>query len=150
MVASPGGRARSSRIGIALSATSVCAFDSRLRGEGGSWRVALEPPPNGGVAWPALVDALKQLATALNSSGGELAVALMPPLTELRQIELPPLDEDSMQRLLARNASRYFIGARAAQVIGAVRPADRTETEAAPVIAAAASASARFRRAPWR
>lgn len=141
MVATPGTRARSSRVGIALSPTALCAYDARLRGDGGVWRVALEPAPNGGAAWPALVDALRQLATALNSFGGELAVALMPPLTELRQIELPPLDEDSLQRLLSRNAGRYFMGARSAQVIGAVRPPSRNGTEASPpVVAAAASA----------
>ena len=140
MVATPGARARSSRVGIALSPTALCAYDARLRGGGGVWRVALEPAPNGGAAWPALVDALRQLATALNSFGGELAVALMPPLTELRQIELPPLDDDSLQRLLSRNAARYFMGARSAQVIGAVRPPSRRGTAAPPVIAAAASA----------
>lgn len=143
MVASPGTRARSSRgsrVGISLSPTTLCAVDARLRGDGGILRVELEPAPNGGVSWPALADTLKQLAATLGVSGGELTVALMPPLTEVRQIELPPLDEESLQRLLSRNAGRYFIGARATQVIGAVRPPGRASTEVAPVIAAAASA----------
>jgi hypothetical protein len=64
----------------------------------------------------------------------------MPPLTEVRQLELPPLRDDDLQRLLSRNSSRYFVGARGAQIVGAAPPGRRTRGAPAPVVAAAASA----------
>ena len=78
------------RTGVALSATSLCAADVRLRGERVRvWRAVLEPP-NDDAAWPSLAHALSELARALGATGGTLAVSLMPPRTEVRRLELPP------------------------------------------------------------
>ena len=127
--------------GVAISATELCAVDIRLRGASDRvWRAPLDPPPSEGATWPSLVSALSGLANALGVTSGTLAVSLMPPLAEVRQLELPPLRDDDLQRLLSRNASRYFVGARAAQIVGASPAGRRSRGGPAPVIAAAAPA----------
>lgn len=127
------------RTGIALSATELCAADIRLRGSsGGAWRARLDPP-NGESGWPSLSNALAALARELGIDHGVLAVSLMPPLTEMRRIELPPLRDDELHRLLARNATRYFVNARGPQIVGASSIGQRKRGGPAPVIAAAAS-----------
>jgi hypothetical protein len=127
--------------GVAISATELCAVDIRLRGAGDrAWRAPLDPPPTEGASWPSLNSALAGLANALGISSGTLAISLMPPLTEVRQLELPPLRDDDLQRLLLRNAARYFVGARGAQVVGASAAGRRVRSSPAPVIAASASA----------
>ena len=128
------------RTGIALSLTELCAADLRLQGDGTRvWRAPIEPL-NGEVAWPSLANALAGLARTLGVTGGVLAVSLMPPLTEVRRLDLPPLRDDDLQRLLARNASRYFVNARGPQVVGASRIGRARRGGPAPVIAVAASA----------
>ncbi len=131
-------RGKRIRTGIAISATELCAADIRLRGASGGWRAALEPP-NGEPGWPSLANALSDLARALGVSDGALAVSLMPPLTEVRRLDLPPLRDEERQRLLTRNAPRYFVNARGPQVIGASSIGRRHRGAGAPVIAAAAS-----------
>lgn len=127
--------------GVAISATELCAVDIRLRGASDRvWRAPLDPPPSEGASWPSLASALAGLSRALGVTSGTLAVSLMPPLTEVRQLELPPLRDDDLQRLLSRNPSRYFVGARAAQIVGASPAGRRARGAATPVIAAAASA----------
>jgi hypothetical protein len=127
--------------GVAISATELCAADIRLRGSSDRvWRAPLDPPPSEGASWPSLASALAGLANALGITSGTLAVSLMPPLAEVRQIDLPPLRDDDLQRLLSRNPSRYFVGARGTQIVGATPAGRRARGESAPVIAAAASA----------
>lgn len=131
-------RGKRIRTGVSISATELCAADIRLKGPSGGWRVALEPP-NGEPGWPSLANALSELARALGVNDGVLAVSLMPPLTEVRRLDLPPLRDDERQRLLTRNAPRYFVNARGPQVIGASPIGRRHRGAGAPVIAAAAS-----------
>jgi hypothetical protein len=117
--AEPGSR-KKIRTGVAISAGEICAADIRLRGSSEpSWRAALEPPPSDAAGWPSLASALAELARTLGVTEGTLAISLMPPLTEVRRLELPPLTDDELQRLLARNASRYFVNARGTQIVGA-------------------------------
>jgi Tfp pilus assembly protein PilN len=128
------------RTGIALSPTQLCAVDMRLRGSADrSWRAELEPPPADATTWPSLASALGQLASQLGQPGA-LDISLMPPFTEVRRLALPPLGRDEMQRVLSRGASRYFVGARGPQVVGASRTTRRRRGEMLPVVAAAASA----------
>jgi Tfp pilus assembly protein PilN len=127
--------------GVAISATELCAVDIRLRGASDRvWRAPLDAPPSDGASWPSLASALAGLANALGVTSGTLAISLVPPLTEVRQLELPPLRDDDLQRLLLRNSSRYFVGARGAQIVGASPAGKRQRGTPTPIIAAAASA----------
>src|SRR5580692_7918600 len=141
--AAPSGTGRRTKTGVALSTTELRAADVRLRGaHAGGWHTALEPPdPNTG-AWPSLLMALRELATALGVEGGSLVIALMPPLTEVRLLELPPLKDDEMYTLLARNAGKYFVTARDPQIVGGTYVTRRAKTEGGAVssiVGAAAS-----------
>src|SRR5690242_8108532 len=127
--------------GIAISATELCAVDIRLRGASDRvWRAPLDAPPTEGANWPSLASALSGLARELGVTGGRLAVSLMPPLAEVRQLDLPPMREEDLTRLLSRNPARYFVGARGPQIVGASAPIRRARGETSPVIAAAAPA----------
>ena len=129
------------RTGIALSPTQLCAVDMRLRGAADrSWRAELEPPAADANTWPSLANAFVELANALGETHGRLAISLMPPFTEVRRLALPPLGRDELQRVLSRGASRYFVGARGPQVVGASPATRRRRGEMLPVVAAAASA----------
>jgi hypothetical protein len=127
--------------GVAISPTELCAADIRLRGSAErAWRATLEPAPMDGVSWPSLVSALSVLAGEIGTTEGILAISLLPPLTEVRRLELPPLNDIELQRLLARNASRYFVNARGAQIVGAAAAGRRVRGAPSPVVAASASA----------
>jgi hypothetical protein len=127
--------------GVAISPTELCAADIRLRDSGDrAWRATLEPPPGDGITWPSLISAFSNLAQAVGTTDGILAISLLPPLTEVRRLELPPLNDVELQRLLARNASRYFVNARGSQVVGAAVAGRRARGAPTPVVATAASA----------
>lgn len=129
------------RTGIALSLTEVCAADVRLVGNRGSmWRAAIEPPDSNGGGWPSLAIALRELADTLGATGGRLVVALMPPLTEVRRLDLPPLKPEELQQLLSRNAGRYFLTAREPQFIGTTSIRRASRNGPAPIVGASASA----------
>ena len=134
----PGSR-KKIRTGVAISVGEICAADIRLRSAERVWRLALEAPPSDGSTWTSLASALAELARAIGVTEGTLAISLMPPLTEVRRLELPPLNDDDLQRLLGRNASRYFVNARGTQLVGASAATRRVRGRPAPVVAAAAS-----------
>jgi Tfp pilus assembly protein PilN len=157
-----GGRKRRIRTGIALSMTELCAADLRLpASSAGGWRRPLDPPlENGeraegasraeaegrsgaprvgnGSGWPSLAAALADLSRELGITDGTLVVSLMQPLTEVRRLELPLLTDEDVERLLARNAGRYFVNARGAQIVGASRGARPARGRRSLVVAAAA------------
>jgi general secretion pathway protein K len=131
------------RAGVALSTTELYAADLGARSPGGrSMRIPLDPPSAEGGSWPSLTSALAELARSLGAGdgGGTLLVSLMPPLTELRRLELPPLGDDDLRRVLSRNASKYFVNARSPQLVGTVRGVRGPRGAPAAVVAAAAPA----------
>jgi len=79
---------------------------------------------------------LRRAFTELRESAGTrratVSVALVPPLVQVRHIALPPMRELERQRVVARDAGRYFVGLREPQVVAS------TPT---PVFAAAAPAA---------
>lgn len=124
------------RPGIALSATGLCiARPGATRPTVTRLTLASTPGDNG--SWPELAQALREAAAGEVS--GVLAVALMPPLVEVRRLALPPLPEGALLSLLGKNAARYFLTARGSQTIGAYQWRG-AKGEAAPVLAAAAPA----------
>ncbi len=104
------------------------------------WRLPLQPLNGDGSGWPALTSALNELSRTLGTNGGRLDVALMPPLTEIRRLELPPMGDGELRMLLSRNATRYFVGARAAQLVGTSVAPGRSADALAAVMAAATPA----------
>ena len=140
MVAPTSRRGRGPRVGIALSATTLCAAiggrgDARPR----AWRASIAPLNGEGAGWTALTDALRTLAAEEGTTEGRLCIALLPPLAEARGIDLPPVGEREAQQLLVRGAGRYFTSARGPQVVGAMHTSTPSkEGGARPVVAAAA------------
>ncbi len=139
-------------VGIAVSAAELCAVFTRPgSATAHTWRAPLAPV-NGdvGAVWPDLVAALRTLAAESGVSNGSLRIALMPPLAEVQFVHTPPLADEPLRQLLTRNASRYFVQARGAQVVGiaprpAVRRTDRKRSNAAdPAPRLAVSAATRL------
>jgi hypothetical protein len=128
-------------LGVALSATELCVVQRGGSGaRANAWRLPLQPLNGDGSGWPALTAALNELSRSLGVSGGRLEVALMPPLTEIRRLELPPMGETELRMLLSRNATRYFVGARAAQLVGTSVAPGRSADALTAVMAAATPA----------
>jgi hypothetical protein len=126
-------------VGVALSATELCVVRRAASGvRPGVWRLPLQPLNGDGTGWPALTSALNELSRSLGVNGGRLDVALMPPLTEIRRLDLPPMGEGELRTLLSRNAARYFVGARSAQLVGTTMAPQRTSGPVGGVMAAAA------------
>ncbi|HEY4321314.1 MAG TPA: PilN domain-containing protein [Gemmatimonadales bacterium] len=95
--------------GVALGADYLLVVDRQT----GEERRAELAPFSGESSWPALAAAFQQLV-----SSATLAIVLLPPLAEVRQLTLPPLDNDELVQLLTRNALSYFSTARGPQMIG--------------------------------
>jgi hypothetical protein len=125
-------------VGVALSATELCVVQrggSGVRGD--TWRLPLQPLNGDGSGWPALTAALNELSRSLGTNGGRLEVALMPPLTEIRRLDLPPMGDSELRQLLSRNAARYFVGARSAQLVGTSMAPQKSGGPVGSVMAAA-------------
>jgi hypothetical protein len=133
-------RGRGPRVGVALSPTALCAAIQRP-GESRThaWRISIVPFGGNGGAWTGLTDALRALARDAGVSDGRLTVALMPPLAEARDVDLPPVSEAEALQLLARGAAKYFVGARGPQVVGAVHGGRADDEGATTTVAVAAS-----------
>ena len=132
---------RGVRTGVCLSATAMWAADIRMLGSmKRAWQCTLEPLAGDAIAWPSLASAFADLARDLAMTNGSLAISLMPPLAEVRRLELPPVNADELHTLLSRNASRYFANARGPQIVGAVSRVRQNRGALVPVIAATASA----------
>lgn len=124
-------------LGVALAPESVTATAGAMRVV---WQGDIELNGGANGAREALAEAMRDATKAHGAPGADVVVALMPPLAETRTLSLPPLREDERNRFIARNASRYFVNSRGAQVVGTrlamptVRPG-----VAAPVVATAAT-----------
>lgn len=139
MTSGKSSRGNAVSVGAALSADELCVVNrGGARGRSAVWRMPLQPLNGDGAGWPALTSALRELSRELGVDGGRLDVALMPPLTEIRRLDLPPMRDDDRRALLSRNATRYFVGARAPQLIGTSAAPPRATGPAGGVMAAAA------------
>lgn len=137
---------------IALSPTTLVAIDDRLpsgsAGDLHQWMMTLAAPLGDGQSWPALGEALRELAAHIGASrsaasqrgaqgrtadsnstshNGQLHIALLAPLTEVRRLTLPPLRADEQVRLLSRTAGKYFLTVREPQIVG-VAPAPKRQS----------------------
>lgn len=141
-------------VGVAISRTEIVAYDSRLTASGGpAWRMPLDRPTSDQSSWISLVTALRTLAERTRELKGHLAVAVLPSIAEVRRVDVPPLTDDELEAVLSRNASRYFVGAQGAQLVGIV---SQNKADAGGVVAGAAPAwlvrliTAAARDAGWK
>jgi hypothetical protein len=90
-----------------------------------------------------LKEALERLVGG-PSNGATVHVALLPPLADVRLIPFPPMRRSEVEAVLARDVSRYFLGANRPRVVGVRLPGgngNRTKTAdgtSVQVLAAAA------------
>ncbi len=113
-----GGRA----IGLAIAGDRVLAR-SLGGGDALSWRRELPAIGESLDGWrDALRDALRSLHTAAPGAAS-LRVALLPPLAEVRVVELPTIGGEQLRAVVVRDASKYFAVGAEPQVVQ-VRPAD--------------------------
>ncbi len=131
------------RVGVSVGVGRVTAALSTGsgadRGEP-SWVHALESPP-GTPGWgDELTHALAVMCSAMSAPRCGLHVVLLPPLVEVKRVELPRMRDGELRRVLARDAERYFLHAREPQVVG-IQRIGRSRRSPAPVLATAAAAS---------
>ena len=104
------------RLGIALGERLLVA---RLAGKANEFRAELPPLRDDSAVWADVVQALSGIADSLAlPDHPTVDIALLPPLVQLRRIELPRLRQQERLRVLARDAARYFAGVAEPQVIG--------------------------------
>lgn len=120
------------------------------------WHAPLPGEPRGG-AWPELEAALAELRAVAGTRPAVLDVALLPPWCGARVLEFPRLRPHELAAVLRRDARRWFLEARGAQVAAAevlgpagagrvrVLAAVAPEAVAEAVSAAAAAAGWRVR-----
>lgn len=100
---------RTTRVGIALAADRLVAV---LPGDAPTapWTRPLTPTGDPAVTWPDLADALGRLRETIGGAPfrGVLHVALLPPLAQLRRVELPGLSSSEARQVLRREPSRYL------------------------------------------
>jgi hypothetical protein len=133
---SPRARGSAATLGVALTPTSVTAAGRSMPTV---WRRDIELNGGANGSLEQLQAALADAARASGTESPSTVVALLSPLVELRSIALPPLGEADRNRFLTRNASRYFVSARGAQVVGSQAPVVAKGAPAGPVLAAAAA-----------
>jgi hypothetical protein len=120
-------RARSGQVGLAMSADMATLVPL-----GGS------PSPQR-VTHARLAEELIRVRDAGGWAQGILHVALLPPLVQSRRLTFPRLRHDELQRIISRDASRYFLPTSEALLIEATAPAPWARS---PVVVTAAAAPA--------
>ena len=83
-------------------------------------------------------DALPELQAAFGVDHARLWIALLPPLVELKRLDLPRLARDELERVVARDASRYFLIGAAGPAVVALRIPRAQGRAVTPMLAAVA------------
>ena len=131
----------SADIGLAIGAERITAVRLGQVPPPGAEHETWSRPLDPNALSESVGDALQELQAAFGLRYGRLWVALLPPLVELKLLDLPRLGRDELERVIARDASRYFlIGATGPAVVALRIP--RTQGRAVtPMLAAAAPAA---------
>ena len=102
-------RLRPLSIGVALDEHRLLAV---LPGKGDPqnrlWTRELEPAASNGAPWSNLDEALCDLKSRIRPRRAQLHVALLPPLAQLRLVEMPGVNEAEAAVVVSRDPSRFF------------------------------------------
>jgi Tfp pilus assembly protein PilN len=137
------GGGKSAHIALAVAPDHVVV--ARLSRHGRALRIAgvMRCPlqPISGGAWPALEEALRELASDLGVPGGTADIALLRRLAHTKVIPLPPVRASQLPALVRRSARRHFAVRDEALVADGSRlPGPRTADALVPTLAACAPA----------
>lgn len=109
-------------VGLAVGDERLAAALLEPRGDKKeAWSRPLLPMEDSAPFWNDLGAAVGEMATALKVRPGRISVALIPPIVQLRRIELPWLRDADLRRVLVRDAGKYFIGGAIPQALGVLR-----------------------------
>lgn len=116
----------SSRLDITLGADGLAAYDSDDHVLLGFFPGRLDPLAESVAALNTCFDRLEQaLATRVEDDPSDrdvlLRLAVLPPLCEVRLLDLPGLRDDEIERVLRRDSSRYFLAGGRSLTVGGVR-----------------------------
>jgi hypothetical protein len=105
--------ARTRRVGIALQADRLVARLPAEQSDPNSpevpklWIRPLTPTPDGD-SWTDLAEAFKELHHETGINHGVMYVALMPPLSQLRRLDLAGATESEATRIVSRDPARFL------------------------------------------
>lgn len=105
-------------LGVALAADVLVADHPAGPDKLDRWCHPLTPLDSG-PGWSDLGHALGELRRAAGRKAGALHVALLPPLVQLRRVELPRLSQDELSVVLSRDAGRYLLDPPAIPLVAA-------------------------------
>ena len=126
------------RVGVAIGRASACAT-WRSRGEKQHWHASLANERHTAPSIDVLRDAFGQLRERISDHAKiTLAIAILPPLARVRQIELPPMSDDERRLAVSRAAERYFVGL-VEPVVCAVERCERNDCVGSFIAAAVAT-----------
>jgi hypothetical protein len=111
------------------------------------------PDPDG--TWPDLSRAIAELRQWLKFDRVVVHVALLPPLVQVKRIELPRLADDILRQVLTRDSARYFPSVNGSQIIavsglGSGRRSPRPYLVTAAPAAIVDTVFDAISRTPWR
>jgi hypothetical protein len=125
-------------VGLAIGPDRLsAALLRKVKSDSAVWARPLSNPQDTDLFWTELATAVLEMGHALELRPGRIAVVLLPPLVQIRRIELPRLHEEDLRRVLGRDAGKYFIAAGTRQVIGFQRLGNGRRSPE-PVLVAAA------------
>jgi len=105
--------ARRTRVGVALEANRLLArlpanpSDANAPDDRNLWIRSLTPSADG-ESWIDLAEAFAELRRIAGIRHGVLYVALMPPLSQLRRVDLMGLSESEASRVVGRDPARFL------------------------------------------
>jgi len=106
-------------IGVAISDTQLYASIPDANGQAVTREWVLDPFVRIDSEWPSLAVAFTELRAKVPKSSERIAIVLLPPIVQVRKVELPKLAGMELRLLLSRNAAKYFPGVREPHFAGA-------------------------------
>lgn len=105
-------------IGIAIGAESLWVLPSAgTRPRGAPWHSAIEYEAEAG--WAGLVAALEQARSELRVVSGSVHIAVLPPVVQVRCVQLPRMTAAELAHVVTRDADRYFLAEPGPRLVGA-------------------------------